>query len=364
MARVFGRALPTVVLYATVTLLLGFNALYLLAHYYGYTGGGAGTAAVVQYPLYSALIVFGDSITQGGNSVRYRGFVARLTDIYTRRMDVLNRGFSGYNTRNALSVADKVFPIVPPPSARSAAAQRLMQTSKREPAFPGRARAPRLCLIFFGANDARAAQFAQHVPLDEFRANLLRLIALLRNPASQHYSPDTRILLITPPAVGDRMMDEIERRDGHHPGWRNDVTKQYADAVKEVAEVSRLPVIDLWTWIEDLVHGTAESDPLALRLPEDSAKYRVEGDDDDDDDADKNWSSHTLSTTQAASGTNQATNGTSPFEGYERFLSDGLHLNAGGNELLFKLTLAKVMEEWPDMKPRWKSNIEAQIYPE
>ena len=68
----------------------------------------------------------GDSITQGSFSTS--GFGAYISNVYARRLDVLNRGFSGYNTRWAKKYASKIFPP---------------KTTKAS-----------LITIFFGANDA------------------------------------------------------------------------------------------------------------------------------------------------------------------------------------------------------------------
>ncbi|KAJ2798512.1 isoamyl acetate-hydrolyzing esterase [Coemansia helicoidea] len=337
-----GRPSSSVVLYAAVTLLLAFNGLYLLVHFFGNAGAAPAPGSAIEYPLYGTLIAFGDSITEGGSSAGYRGFVARLADIYTRRLDVLNRGFSGYTSRDALSVAPMVFPTMPlQRKSRLAVIQRALglTPAPEDLMFPERPQPPHLCLIFFGTNDARAAPNAQHVPLEDFRANIRRLVALLRDPASAHYSPKTRILLITPPAVGDRMMDELARRDGRHPGWRNAVTKHYAQAVMEAAEEAKLPAIDLWTWIEDLVHGNAATDGLSFRV-------NAEGN---------------FTATDFGAGGLDAASEPSPFEGYERFLSDGLHLNAGGNELLYRLIIAKIRDAWPELSPRMKPATKPQL---
>ncbi len=53
-----------------------------------------------------AIILFGDSITQQGFS---SGWVSLLSNAYTRRADVFNRGFSGYNTRHAVDLLPTVF---------------------------------------------------------------------------------------------------------------------------------------------------------------------------------------------------------------------------------------------------------------
>lgn len=53
-------------------------------------------------------LLFGDSITQKSFSVG--GWGAALTDAYQRKADVLNRGYSGYNSRWALQLLDRVLP--------------------------------------------------------------------------------------------------------------------------------------------------------------------------------------------------------------------------------------------------------------
>lgn len=53
------------------------------------------------------IILFGDSITQRGFAEG--GWAAALSDYYTRTADVLNRGYSGYNTEWALHTLDAVF---------------------------------------------------------------------------------------------------------------------------------------------------------------------------------------------------------------------------------------------------------------
>lgn len=46
------------------------------------------------------IVLFGDSITQ--QSFSCGGWGARMADAYQRKADVLNRGYSGYNTRSLL----------------------------------------------------------------------------------------------------------------------------------------------------------------------------------------------------------------------------------------------------------------------
>uniref|UniRef100_A0A0D9V0R2 Uncharacterized protein n=1 Tax=Leersia perrieri TaxID=77586 RepID=A0A0D9V0R2_9ORYZ len=102
------------------------------------------------------LVLFGDSITE--QSFRPGGWGAALADTYSRKADVIVRGYGGYNTRWALFLLQQIFPLVgmPPPLATT---------------------------VFFGANDA----------------------ALLgRTSERQHdCSKSMVIMLITPPPVDE-----------------------------------------------------------------------------------------------------------------------------------------------------------------
>ncbi len=90
------------------------------------------------------VVAFGDSITQHGFNTDAHGWVAKLADWWTRRADVLNRGFSGYNSRWGKIVFEDVV----------------------------LAEKPDLLFIFFGANDATEATAVHHVPLNEYVDNI------------------------------------------------------------------------------------------------------------------------------------------------------------------------------------------------
>lgn len=55
-----------------------------------------------------AILLFGDSITQGG--WQPYGFAQRLAYVYARRLDVINRGLSGYNTEWAIPIFEQARP--------------------------------------------------------------------------------------------------------------------------------------------------------------------------------------------------------------------------------------------------------------
>ena len=90
------------------------------------------------------IICFGDSITEMGYVIELRGFAAQLADRYTRRADVLLRGFTGYTTREARKIL---------PSAVLA----------EQPDF---------VIMFLGVNDSALPGQLQHVPVEEYKENL------------------------------------------------------------------------------------------------------------------------------------------------------------------------------------------------
>jgi isoamyl acetate esterase len=103
----------------------------------------------------------------------------------------------------------------------------------------------RLLTIWFGANDASLPPKTQHVPLPDFASGLTELITLVTSPESEYYSPDTRIILIAPPPF-----DPTTREDR-----RFEVTRQYAEAVKQVGTDQSVPVVDAF---EDIWKAASE----------------------------------------------------------------------------------------------------------
>lgn len=56
------------------------------------------------------IVLFGDSIT--AQSFRSGGWGSALADAYSRKADVVVRGYGGYNTRWALFLLHHIFPLV------------------------------------------------------------------------------------------------------------------------------------------------------------------------------------------------------------------------------------------------------------
>ncbi|KAH7922810.1 SGNH hydrolase [Leucogyrophana mollusca] len=213
-------------------------------------------AAYVQ----DAIMLLGDSLTQGGWEAH--GFAQRLSYVYARKLDVINRGLGGYQTDWAIPVFEQIF-------AKEHEQHHVPKV--------------RLLTIWYGANDASPAPSPQHVPRDRYKTNLSHLIHMVTSPASAWYSPDTRIILITPPPVNTYQWD----------GRVFDATKSYAEAVKEVGLKENIPVADVWTEIWEAAGKDEKS--------------------------------------------------------CERFLSDGLHLNAAGYEIIFNTLIKIIGENYPEL---------------
>ncbi|KAK6124216.1 hypothetical protein DH2020_042052 [Rehmannia glutinosa] len=205
------------------------------------------------------IYLFGDSITE--ESFSDGGWGAALANHFSRTADVVLRGYSGYNTRWALKVKEKVFP--PPESGD----------------------APLAVMVFFGANDAslpeRCSGF-QHVPLEEYKQNLVAIVAFLKKRW-----PSTRIILITPPPIDEdgRLLHPFFDDSSGLPERTNEAAGSYAKQCLAVAAECGVSAIDLWRKMQQ-------------------------------------------------------------FPGWQKgYLSDGLHLTANGNKVVFEEVIGRLREE-------------------
>ncbi|KAF8399680.1 hypothetical protein HHK36_015551 [Tetracentron sinense] len=174
-------------------------------------------------------ILFGDSITE--QSFSPGGWGAALADTYSRKADIIVRGYSGYNTRWAMFLLRHLFPL-------------------------GCIKPPVAVTVFFGANDAALSgrtSERQHVPVEEYRENLIKIVHHLKECSSSML-----VVLITPPPVdeegrkeyarslyGEKAMELSERT--------NEMTGVYANQCVELAKELGLPSINLWSMMQETV---------------------------------------------------------------------------------------------------------------
>ncbi|WWC68934.1 uncharacterized protein I206_102870 [Kwoniella pini CBS 10737] len=196
-----------------------------------------------------AIMLFGDSLTQAWTD---GSLSQRMAEYYSRRCDIVNRGFGGYNSDWAIPVFEQVF-------------------ATREAREKGYAQNVKLITIWLGANDATIPGEPQCVPLDRYKSNLVKLIKLIKEPSSAYYSPDTKIVLINAPPIieNDWVKARVEKWEsfgstGPKPEQNRDkrVTKSYAEAAIEIAKEQQVPIVDIWTAIVDVAGGEGD-DQLA-----------------------------------------------------------------------------------------------------
>ncbi|KAK5118346.1 hypothetical protein LTR62_002859 [Meristemomyces frigidus] len=241
-------------------------------------------------------ILFGDSITQQCFSpTQTFSFGAALGDAYIRRLDVVNRGLSGYNTTQALRALP--FCIPKPEQAKV-----------------------RFLALFWGANDARIAGSpggpSQTVASEEFRRNLE---AMVRHPCVTAHR-NIRIILLTTPPIDERRNSKDDH--DHYPGLGGTLrrtamnTAAYAAAVRQVGRKLGVAVLDIHSAMLARA-GHSLSDPNST------------------DDG-----------TPLLGSMNAEANNT-----LQSYLHDGLHFSGEGYRVLFDEMMAFISQTWPDQMP-------------
>ncbi|KAF3990862.1 hypothetical protein FT663_01905 [Candidozyma haemuli var. vulneris] len=166
---------------------------------------------------FDKFLLFGDSITEYSHTQQGFSLAAKLQDDYTRKLDIVKRGFSGYNTRWALPIFKEVL--------------------ETESSGPGDIK---LLYIFLGTNDA--ATTFQGVPIDEYKSNLEAMVQLAEKK-------DIKIIIVGP-GLHDQPLafDSFEKkgRPLSQAFSSSKATREYADAAREVALAHKLPFLDLW----------------------------------------------------------------------------------------------------------------------
>lgn len=166
--------------------------------------------------LIPGLFLFGDSITRNSIKVSSQGespgWSALLREEYADRVEVFVRGYNGYNTRWALRILPRLLTPLTAPTATLFV---------------------RAVLICFGANDAVRPIDAQHVPLDEYKRNLAKLVTFVRALPTSPLP-----ILMTPPPISVSRQVTDERRN-------MDRTATYALACVETGRRLEVPVVDL-----------------------------------------------------------------------------------------------------------------------
>lgn len=172
-------------------------------------------------PSRPQFVLFGSSIVQLCFS--HGGWGAFLSDIYSRKADILLRGYYGWNSRRALHVLNEVFP-------KDAAAQ------------------PSLVVVYFGGNDSmgpHSSGLGPHVPLPEYIENMRKILIHI-----QSLSERTRVIVLSCPPVNE------EKVRGNTSGIfselvrTNELCQSYSEACIELCQELDVKVIDLFNALQ------------------------------------------------------------------------------------------------------------------
>ncbi|KAL8039171.1 hypothetical protein ABFX02_10G017400 [Erythranthe guttata] len=197
-------------------------------------------------PTRPQIVLFGSSVVQMCYNVG--GWGAILADLYARKADVVLRGYSGWNTRMALQILDKVFP-------KDEATQ------------------PSLVILYFGGNDAtnpHPSGLGTHVPLPEFLDNMKKMILHIKN-----LSDKTRIICLTSPPINEKQIHAIFGDALSDQARTNEGCRIYSEALAELCQELDVVPINLWTAIQqkddwadtcfiDGIHLSAEGSKIVV----------------------------------------------------------------------------------------------------
>ncbi|WVQ84688.1 hypothetical protein IAT38_006843 [Cryptococcus sp. DSM 104549] len=192
-------------------------------------------------PSQDCIVLFGDSLTEWQKVPG--SLQQKMSEAYVRKLDIINRGFSGYNSLWARCLLDDIF------------------AKKGEPAP-----VVRLVTILLGTNDAVLPHLKETNPLSQYRDDLTYMLESLTSPTSPYATADTpgglNIALITPPPIC------IPQFSAERFNTRTlERAKEYADAVRELGDVWKekakgekwkLEVLDLWEGIEKAAGGLGD----------------------------------------------------------------------------------------------------------
>lgn len=281
------------------------------------------------------LILVGDSITEQGSSHAY-GWVTDLSIRYSRRVDVINRGMNGYNSRWGLACLPLILEELLGPSDSNfcndldASAEGHDDRNGKNLDDQQKKTQDRKCpnvneqnplkqaitlhphpqftfLIGYGANDScleGGAHSRHHVPVDEYSSNLKQMVELVQSWKGPSKSGRIAVGLITPPPCDTDI--QSKSRDNEN------MTRLYAEECIKLANELGVPVVDLWNGMQ-----------LPIRVDDTVSDERVEK---KEEAFVKNFKWKSL------------------------YLSDGLHLTPMGNYRLYQLVV-EILD-----RPRYESD--------
>lgn len=163
------------------------------------------------------LILLGDSNTQFAWS-KASGWAAELADSLQRKCDVVNRGFSGYNSDKIRLILPKIFDEFNSES---------------------------ICgvIIMLGSNDStKSSNTLQHVSIERFENNMTHIVDYLIKLGIHN----KRIILISPARIDDAKWEATVngRNKNEHSDHFDHLVTDYARIVKKIANEKSTLFVD------------------------------------------------------------------------------------------------------------------------
>ncbi|OIV98586.1 hypothetical protein TanjilG_12172 [Lupinus angustifolius] len=180
---------------------------------------GVPSATIACPTVRPKFVLFGSSIVEYGF---HEGWAATLAHLYGRQVDVVLRGYAGWNSRTALRILDKIFP-------KHATQQ------------------PSLVIVYFGGNDATHPQpdgHGSHVPLKEYSENMRKIFNHLKS-----LSEKTRIIFLSTPPInekqlfGDSPPEKLPKTNESH--------RIYSEEGLKLCKKMNIKAIDLWSKVQE-----------------------------------------------------------------------------------------------------------------
>ncbi|GAU27448.1 hypothetical protein TSUD_161340 [Trifolium subterraneum] len=196
-------------------------------------------------PIRPQFVLFGSSIVQ--LSFLKEGWGAILSHLYSRKADIVLRGYSGWNTRRAVQVLDTIFP-------KNATEQ------------------PSLIIVYFGGNDSilsHPSGLGQHVPLEEYIENMKKIANHLKS-----LSKKIRLIFLSAPPVNEAQI--YGNSCIQTPPRNNESCRIYSEACMELCREMNIKAIDLWSALQkrndwrdvcftDGIHLTSEGSKIVVK---------------------------------------------------------------------------------------------------
>ncbi len=163
------------------------------------------------------ILCLGDSITEDGGDKN--GWTSLLSYHYSRKLDLINRGYSGYNSRWIL--------------------QRVLKEDIPHSNYFN----IKLVTILLGANDATfESSSPQGLSLTEFRYNIEEIIKYFKKQDSS-----IKFILITPPMIDEEALRIRNEKKGYKLNRSVKRTKLFADTILNISAVTENCIgIDLY----------------------------------------------------------------------------------------------------------------------